>query len=81
MPPNYILLHNIIFGDAMKPEDGLGALQQNGVISEANFLDILEIVHYIHSLITSKERISRNFLWRCNVHRQLGVYHIHSRSI
>ena len=81
MAPNRTLLRNVIFCDGNKPDDVLGGFRQNGAISKANFLDILEIVLDIQALISVQERTSRKFVWRRNVPLQSGVYDIFSKSI
>jgi len=77
MAPNSSLVRNVIFYEAAKPEKILGGFRQNGVITEANWLDMLAIILVIWSPICVQERTARRVVWRRNVPLESGVYDVH----
>ncbi|KAG0639745.1 HNH endonuclease-domain-containing protein [Tuber brumale] len=78
MSINRSLARNVTFYDATKPDEVLGGLVQNGSITEANFLDILEILLVVEgSPLRVQERMSSHIVSRTVVPLQVGVYDIH----
>jgi len=69
---------NVFFYDATKPNKILGGLIQNGSITEANFLDILEIILVVAgSPLCVQERISSHVVSRTDMPLETGVYDIY----
>jgi len=67
MPIDRSLGRNVQFYDATLPGDALGGLIQNGSVTEANFLDMLEILLITNSSITRvQERGSGHIIARAS---------------
>jgi len=81
MPIKRSLHRNILFYDAGNPDVLLGGLIQNGSITDANFLDILEVLIACDKEVEVKERRSQQLVRRRGLPLQLGEYKIHSKGI
>jgi len=75
------LIRNVFFHDATNPDVTLGGFFQNGSITEANFLDFLEIVLANLVVIRVKKRTSTRIVSRINVPLEAGAYDIYSDGI
>lgn len=58
----------------------LGGLYQNGSITEANFLDMLDLILVTYSPIAVQDRFSCNELCRSGRPLQPGIYDIRSKG-
>ncbi|PUU82889.1 hypothetical protein B9Z19DRAFT_1040158 [Tuber borchii] len=74
---------NVLFYDSTHPDVALGGFVQNGSITEANFLDILEILLVVEGEpgpLCVQERISNDIVSRTDVALKRGAYDIHSQG-
>ena len=71
---------NVFFYDASSPAAALGGLLQSGSVSEANFLQMLDIV-LLNQPIRVLHRVSGEFVSHCNIVLALGDYDIHSNGM
>ncbi|KAG0128888.1 hypothetical protein HOY82DRAFT_522182 [Tuber indicum] len=80
MPSRYrSALHNTRFYDASDPAAALGGLYQNGSITEANFLSILEILLATEGKpVRVQARISGHIVTQNNMSLAIGDYDIYS---
>ena len=82
MALNRSLIRNVFFHDATYPDVTLGGLFQNGSITEANFLDILEMLLIVQgNPLHVQQRASGHILSRTDIQLQTGVYDIHCDGI
>ncbi|CUS15899.1 unnamed protein product, partial [Tuber aestivum] len=73
---------NVSFYDAARPDVVLGGFFQNGSITEANFLDILEILLVVTGgPLRVQERISSHLISRTDMQLETGVYDIYCDAI
>lgn len=82
MPTDRSDPRSVSFYDFTCPDVALGGFDQNGSITEANFLDILAIVLVVEeSPIRVQERISSHIVSRTDVPLKKGVYDIYSEGM
>ncbi|KAG0136485.1 HNH endonuclease-domain-containing protein, partial [Tuber indicum] len=78
MSQNRSLPRNVTFYDATKPDVALGGLVQNGSITEANFLDMLEILLVVNwDPLRVQGRKSSHIVSRTDMPLRVGVYDIY----
>ena len=71
---------NVHFYDASSPDIVLGGLIQNGSVTEANFLDMCEILLVTETPYQVRERDSRQLVTRINTPLEPGHYDIYCDS-
>ena len=72
---------NVSFYDTSSPTTALGGLLQSGSVSEANFLQMLDIILLLNQPIRVRHRVSGEFVSYRNIVLALGDYDIHSNGM
>lgn len=80
MPPDRSADRNVHFYDAMSPEVPLGGMIQNGSVTEANFLAMLNILLISEDPLHVNERGSDRVVTATNNALQVGGYDIFCNS-